>query len=354
MTAEVAPVREGEALDWQRLEQWLRQQLDDELDLAAAMEVAQFPAGSANLTYLVYFGATELVVRRPPFGPVPPGAHDMGREYRVLSRLWQIFPQAPRAYAFCDDEAVVGAPFFVMERRRGAVVYDTIPESMQHHADVARRTSLALVDAMAEFHALDPAAVGLQDLGRPQGFLDRQLQGWYKRWQLAELEPLPLMDELHQRLVRTMPASPAASFVHNDLKLDNCQFEPSDPDRVKSIFDWDMTTLGDPLVDLGTLLGYWPDPEDRENRAPRPAWAELGLPPRRDIAERYAGHTGVPMERISWYEGFALWKTAVVVQQIYLRYVRGQTQDPRFAERGARVPVLAELAREVLDGAGLH
>ena len=354
--AELAAVRPGEEQDWNRLETWIRAALDDQLDLAAAMETLQFPAGSANLTYLVRFGPTELVVRRPPFGPVAPGAHDMAREYRVLSRLWRIFPPAPRAYAFCDDEAVLGAPFFVMERRHGVVVYDTIPESLARYPDAARRVSLALVDAMAEFHGLDPAAADLADLGRPDGFLERQLGGWSKRWQLAQVDGVPAlgatMDDLHRRLVAHRPEPARVSLVHNDLKLDNCQFHPDDPDRVTAIFDWDMTTLGDPLVDLGTLLGYWPDPKDDATRAPRPAWDALGLPPRAEIALRYAERTGTPLSRIAWYEAFALWKTAIVIQQIYVRYVRGQTRDPRFADRGARVPVLAGLARDVLDRAG--
>lgn len=352
--SEVTTVRDGENLDWAALESWLRDELGDELDLSPPMEALQFPAGSANLTYLMRFGDLELVVRRPPFGPVAPGAHDMGREFKVLSRLWRVFPPAPRAYAFCEDESVVGAPFFVMERREGVVVYEEIPEAMRHHDDVARRVSFALVDAMADFHAVDPAAADLGDLGRPNGFVARQVDGWRKRWDLAKQIDLPVMDAVHARLERHRPEPTRASLVHNDLKLDNCQFDPADPDRVKSIFDWDMTTLGDPLVDLGTLLGYWPDPDDTEVRASRAGWATMGLPPRREIAARYARRAGVDLGAVDWYEAFALWKTAVVLQQIYIRYVRGQTQDERFADRGERVPVLAQLAEAVLDRADLR
>ncbi|MEM1435198.1 MAG: phosphotransferase family protein [Pseudomonadota bacterium] len=351
---EASKVRDGEALDWRALESWLRANLAEAVDLKQPMEVLQFPAGSANLTYLVHFGDVEFVVRRPPFGPVAPGAHDMGREFKVLSKLWRVFSPAPRAYALCDDETVVGAPFFVMERRKGVVVYEEIPEAMRHHDDVARRVSFALVDAMADFHAVDPVAAGLGDLGRPNGFLARQVSGWQKRWDLAKETDLPMMDAVQARLERHRPEPTRASLVHNDLKLDNCQFDPVDPDHVKSIFDWDMTTIGDPLVDLGTLLGYWPDPDDVELRASRAGWAEMGLPPRHDIAARYADRVGVDTGAIAWYEAFALWKTAVVTQQIYIRYVRGQTQDERFADRGARVPVLAALAEGVLDQAGLR
>ncbi|HSG88267.1 MAG TPA: phosphotransferase family protein [Pseudomonadales bacterium] len=350
---EVAEVRAGEEQDWPALEAWLRANVDADVDLSAPMQPLQFPSGSANLTYLMRFGDTELVVRRPPFGTLAPGAHDMAREHRVLSRLWRIFPQAPRAYAFCDDEAVIGAPFFVMERREGVVIFDEIPGAMRHHDDVARRVSFALVDAMADFHALDPAAADLGDLGRPDGFVARQVSGWHKRWELAKLDALPAMDAVHARLERHLPTAARASFVHNDLKLDNCQFDPADPDRVKSIFDWDMTTLGDPLVDLGTLLGYWPDPSDTVIRASREGWSTMGLPSRAEITAHYARRAGIDAGSVDWYEAFALWKTAVVIQQIYVRYVRGQTQDPRFADRGAKVPVLAGLAADVLDRAGL-
>ena len=179
---------------------------------------------------------------------------------------------------------MLGADFFVMERRRGEVVREGLPETMRAHPDVGRRIAFALVDAMADLHALDPSACGLADLGRPEGFVERQVSGWAKRWALSKFEDSPTaMDEIHQRLVGRLPAMSRVSIVHNDLKLDNCQFDPADPDRVVSIFDWDMTTLGDPLVDLGTLLNYWPDPDDSEatSRGTRPGLARMGLPPAR-------------------------------------------------------------------------
>ena len=252
-------------------------------ELAGEMEALQFPNGAANLTYLLRFGDTELVLRRPPFGVVAPGAHDMKREYRVLSRLWQIFDRAPRAYLFCDDHSVIGSDFVVMERRRGEVARDGVPAAMAHHDDVGRRMAFALVDAMAELHLLDPAAADLGDLGRPDGFAARQVAGWKTRWELVRPDDgPPQMDELPDRLAAAMPAPTRASFVHNDLKLDNCQFDPDDPDRVQSIFDWDMTTLGEPLVDLGTLLNYWPDPADPPDagRVSHAGLLAMGLPTR--------------------------------------------------------------------------
>lgn len=325
-------------------------------DAPGPLEVLQFPNGSANLTYLLRIGPRELVLRRPPFGQLAPGAHDMKREFKVLSRLWRSFDRAPRAYLFCDDPAVLGADFFVMERRRGEVVRDTIPAPLRDLPEAGRRLAGALVDAMAELHAVDPAACGLDDLGRPDGFVDRQLEGWARRWALARPEhATDEMERIHARLAARRPVPSRVSIVHNDLKLDNCQFAPENPDRVTSIFDWDMTTLGDPLVDLGTLLNYWPDPADTAatQRGTRPGLAAMGLPTRAEITARYAARTGADPGAARWWEAFALWKTVVVVVQLHRRWVRGESTDPRMAHIADRAPCLVRAAQVVLDAAGL-
>jgi aminoglycoside phosphotransferase (APT) family kinase protein len=351
LAPEIAPVRAGERLDRPRLEAWLRPRLAAVLPgVEGPLEVLQFPNGSANLTYLLRIGDHELVLRRPPMGQIAPGAHDMRREFKVLSRLWRCFDRAPRAYLFCDDPAVLGADFFVMERRRGEVVRTELPASMRGHAEAGRRVAFALVDAMAELHALDPAACSLADLGKPDGFVERQLNGWAKRWELSKFDDSPPeMDELHRRLARGLPAPSRVSIVHNDLKLDNCQFDPTKPDRVASIFDWDMTTLGDPLIDLGTLLNYWPDPADPPDasRASHPGLTQMGLPTRAEITARYASLTGIEVAAVRWWEAFALWKTVVVVQQLHRRWVRGESTDPRMAGIADRIPSLLAAARRV-------
>jgi aminoglycoside phosphotransferase (APT) family kinase protein len=350
---EVAAVRPGEQLDWGALAAWLRPRLAEALPgVDGRLEIRQFPNGSANLTYLLRVGARELVLRRPPMGQIAPGAHDMKREYRVLSRLWRHFDRAPRAYLFCSDPTVLGADFFVMDRRHGEVVRTALPAAMRGHRDVGRRIAFALVDAMADLHALDPTACDLGDLGRPDGFIERQVSGWARRWALARFDDSPAdMDDLHERLVRELPAPSRVSIVHNDLKLDNCQFDPTDPDRVASIFDWDMATLGDPLIDLGTLLNYWPDPGDPEDsqRASNPGLARIGLPTRAEITAHYAARTGVDVGAARWWEAFALWKTVVVVQQLHRRWVRGESTDPRMAHIADRIPWLIAAARTVLD-----
>jgi aminoglycoside phosphotransferase (APT) family kinase protein len=351
---ELAPVRRGENLDWGRIEAYLRANLPDELDVAGAFEVLQFPNGAANLTYLVRFGEIELVLRRPPFGTLAPGAHDMKREYKVLSRLWRHFDRAPRAFLFCDDASVAGADFFVMERRRGEVIRGIIPENMRAHADVGRRIGTALVEAMADFHRLDPAECGLSDLGRPDGFVARQLKGWKKRWDLvADPDHDEAMSAVFARLVKAVPAAQRVSFVHNDLKLDNCMFDPADPDRVTAFFDWDMTTLGDPLIDLGTLLNYWPDPADGTfPRGSYPGQEKMGLPCRAEVTKIYAQGTGLDVSRAQWYEAFAQWKTATVLQQLHYRWAVGDSTDARMESIAARVPLLAESATGLLDELG--
>jgi aminoglycoside phosphotransferase (APT) family kinase protein len=346
---EVAPVRPGEELDWDALERHLKANLPE---LTGDLQVLQFPNGSANLTYLVRVGETPLVVRRPPFGVLAPGAHNMKREFTTLSNLWAHFPPAPRGLLFCDDHDVIGSDFLVIEYREGQVIWSAIPPSMAHHEDVGHRVGFAVVDALADLHRLDPASCGLGDLGRPDGFVDRQLEGWAKRWSLAKLPDADgLMDEVAERLVATQPTSPRPSILHNDFKLDNCQFDPADPDRVKSIFDWDMATLGDPFIDLGTLLNYWPDPSDTpESAALYIAGMEsLGLPTRTEVIERYEVRSGLDVGDARWYEAFAAWKTAVVLQQLHSRFVRGESTDPRMGERGALVAPQARRAMSLLD-----
>lgn len=351
---EVAAVREGEGLDWKRIEAHLRSHLPSDVRLDGDFAVMQFPNGAANLTYLVRFGDLELVLRRPPFGTLAPGAHDMKREYKVLSRLWRHFDRAPRAMLFCDDASVAGADFFVMERRRGEVIRGVLPDNMRSHADVGRRVGLALVEAMGEFHLLDPADCDLSDLGRPEGFVERQVRGWKKRWDLvADPEHDEAMSAVHARLEAALPEAQRVSFVHNDLKLDNCMFDPDDPDRVVAFFDWDMTTIGDPLIDLGTLLNYWPDPSDVEqSRGSHAGMERMGLPTRADVKARYGERTGLDLAQVGWYEAFALWKTATVVEQLHHRWRVGDSTDERMAVIAAGVPRLARSARRLLDSIG--
>jgi aminoglycoside phosphotransferase (APT) family kinase protein len=348
---ELIPVRKGEELNWGRVEAHLRTNLPAELDAEGEFQVLQFPNGAANLTYLIRLGELELVLRRPPFGTLAPGAHDMKREYKVLSRLWRIFDRAPRAFLFCDDQTIAGADFFVMERRQGEVIRGIIPQSMRSHTDLGRRIGFALVEAIADFHVLDPAKCDLADLGRPAGFVERQVKGWKKRWDLvAQPSHDAAMNAVHARLEEFIPSAQRVSLVHNDLKLDNCMFDPADPDRVTAFFDWDMTTLGDPLVDLGTLLNYWPNPGDGDvSRGTHVGMESMGLPSRDEVKRAYAQRTGLDLSQAGWYEAFAQWKTATVVAQLHHRWAAGDSTDARMEVIAARIPMLAESAARLLD-----
>jgi len=338
---EVTEVRPGEELDWAALEAYLRRQLPD---AAGEFSVLQFPNGSANLTYLVRFGDVDLVVRRPPFGVIATAAHDMRREHRVLSRLNAAYPRAPLGLHYCADGSVIGAHFLVSEYRPGVVVWDHVPEVLRVDANPGHRIGLAVVDALADLHLVDPAGCGLGDLGRPDGYLRRQVAGWQGRWEAVALDGRGALDRVGELLARHLPDSGRPALVHNDFKVDNCQFTAGDPDTVTSVFDWDMATLGDPLTDLGTLLNYWPD--GREPAEGVPGLENLGLPSRDEVVARYAARTGQQLSRgdVAWYEAFGCWKTAVILQQLYVRYVRGQTTDDRMAARGKQVVRIADRA----------
>jgi aminoglycoside phosphotransferase (APT) family kinase protein len=225
---------------------------------------------------------------------------------------------------------------------------------MRHHSDVARRVGVAVVRALGELHRLDAEAIGLGDLGRPEGFVPRQLAGWAKRWELVSPGGADgdRTSAVGERLAASLPTSSRVSILHNDYKLDNCQFDPADPDHVKSVFDWDMATLGDPFIDLGITLNYWPDPADPEDLRPivSPGLEHLGLPTRAEVVERYVERTGFDVDDVRWYEAFAAWKTAVVLQQLFARWVRGESTDPRMAERGPLVGKQARRARAIIDG----
>lgn len=338
-------VREGEALDWANLESYLKTALPA---LSGPMSVTQFHGGHANLTYLVRFGEKELVIRRPPFGTIAPGAHDMKREYRVLSKLYKHFSPAPRAYHLCEDKTIIGASFVVIERRTGVVVRTKISDGFAQREKIEERLTAAMVKALAELHMVDYEAAELSKLGRPEGFLERQLAGWAKRWELSKLKDNEHMDFVIENLQAHIPKPQRVSIIHNDLKLDNCQFQPDNPDKVTSIFDWDMCTLGDPLIDLGITLGYYPDERKRrfENL---PIQLKGDFPTKEFILEKYHAATGLDLHAINWYEAFACWKAAVVSQQLFARYKKGATKDKRMASFGKTMEAMATIAREILE-----
>jgi aminoglycoside phosphotransferase (APT) family kinase protein len=350
-SGEPRPVREGEELD----EAALSVYLESELGLTGALRIEQFPGGHSNLTYLITAGERELVLRRPPLGTRVKSAHDMGREHRVLSALAPHYPRAPRPIAYCDDESVIGAPFYLMERVRGLILRKRLPPGFALTEARAGAISRAVVDTLAELHNLDHRAVGLGDLGRPEGYIERQVSGWSERYRRAQTDEIGEMDAVAAWLAAEIPAGTRAALIHNDFKLDNMVLDPDDPGQVRGILDWEMATVGDPWMDLGTALCYWVEPGDpeplRELRfGPTDA---PGMWSRRQLLDRYREETGREIDNPLFFYVFGLFKLAGVVQQIYFRYVEGHTRDPRFAGFGMATRLLATHAARSIDAGAL-
>jgi aminoglycoside phosphotransferase (APT) family kinase protein len=351
--SDTRPVRPSEQLDWESLAAYLRALLPGvagmSFDEGASFGVEQFPGGHSNLTYLLRLGREEVVMRRPPFGPVPPRAHDMAREFRILRALYPLYPLAPKPLLLCEDAQVVGSVFYLMERRRGLVVRGEEPPELEGRPGERRRASAAVVDALAQLHAVDVRAHGLDSLGKSAGFVERQVRGWAERWRGSQTDELPEMDALAAWLAGRLPPDPARpTLVHGDYKLDNVMLDPSDVGRVVGVFDWEMSAVGDPLVDLGILLGYWVHTaaDAREDSVATVTNRE-GWFTREEILERYGSRTGFDLAGVGFYEVFAVFKLAAVLQQIFFRYRRGQTDDPRFAALGERVSWLARVAAQL-------
>ena len=343
---EPKPARDGEALDAAAVAKFLRESLPG---LDGEAEILQFPRGHSNLTYLVKMGGRELVLRRPPVGSKVKSAHDMSREFRVLSKLSAVWPKAPRPVAHADDISITGAPFYVMERVRGAILRGTsLQPGFELSPAEVRSINESLVDTLAELHQVDYVAAGLGELGRPAGYVRRQVEGWTKRYADARTDDIPAVEEIAGWLAARIPAERGAALLHNDFKLDNVVLDLADPTKVVGVLDWEMSTLGDPLMDLGTMLGYWVEAGDSDELR-MAAFGPTMLPgslTRAEIAERYAAKTGADVSGLLFYSCFALFKTAVVAQQIYARFKAGLTHDERFARMIFGVKVLAETAVE--------
>ncbi|MCL5746197.1 MAG: phosphotransferase family protein [Acidobacteria bacterium] len=330
---DTAAVRRGEELDAAALSKYL----------GTEVAIEQFPGGHSNLTYLLRMTGRELVLRRAPLGPVAPKAHDMAREYHVLEKIHPLFPAAPNVYLLCEDPSVIGAVFYLMERRTGIVVRESVPAELSRHQDYAARASRAFLDTLVELHSVDIERHGLAALGKPEGFLERQVRGWADRWNRAKTGDSPLMDGVIAWLRDSLPVSGTPAIVHNDYKLDNVMFNADDPGRIEAVLDWEMATVGDPLADLGLTLCYW-------TVGGATAGETMHWCSREELIERYAAKTGRDVSGIRYYEVLGVFKLAVIIQQIYFRYVRRQTQDERFASFGERVRDLIDRATALVEG----
>ena len=349
--SETIKVREGEGFDAGSVESVLREKIDGLPD--GELEVEQFPSGASNLTYLLKIGAWEGVLRRPPMGLIPPKAHDMGRESGILSKLNAAYPLAPKPYFFTDDESVIGAPFYVMEKRTGVVLDESFPEDVRPDEELCRGISRTVVDTLVELHAVDPAEAGLGELSRPEGFLERQTKGWISRYDEAKTDEIEEVGPLTDWLVNNVPDSPPPTVIHNDYKLNNLVLNPDDLTEVRAVLDWEMTTVGDPLFDLAVSLSYWIEPGDPDDlKAVMPTVTSTpGFMTRRELIDRYAEKSGRDLSEMHWYVVFGYFKLAGILQQIFARWKNGQTSDERFATFGDRVRTLI-LHAETLSRTG--
>lgn len=321
------------------LEPYLRNHFPES---TGALEVRQFPAGHSNLTYSLQLGSKELVLRRPPFGSKVKSAHDMSREFRVLSKLHAAYSPAPEVFLYCDDDSIIGVPFYVMQPVHGIILRRKLPHGLDFSAEKARLLSASFIDNLVRLHRVDYAAASLADLGKPGGYLERQVRGWTERYHGSKTHDYLEVEKISTWMQEHLPSTAAVSLIHNDYKYDNVVLDPSDITKIVGVLDWEMCTIGDPLTDLGTALAYWVDQTDpqeiQENR-----WGpttEQGSFTREEFVDHYAQQTGCDVSHIAFYLAFARFKLAVIVQQIYFRYHQGLTKDARFATMPATIQML--------------
>ncbi len=336
--------RLGEELEVGRLAEYLRAERPD---LGGPIEISQFPSGHSNLTYLVRVGSQELVLRRPPFGKKPKSGHDMHREWKILSALAGHYSYIPEPVAFCDDPEVLGAPFFLMRRIQGLILRRDLPEGLDIRPESMRTLCERLVDVHRELHDLKYDSLGLEDFGRPEGYVERQIAGWSRRYRDARTPDVPDFEEVMSWLEDHRPPERGAAVIHNDYRFDNVVLDPQNSLTIVGVLDWEMATIGDPLMDLGASMAYWVDQDDP------PGLQAIRLVPtthpgalsRNEVVERYLQGTGLSLDDFTFYHVYGLFRLAGIAQQIYYRFFHGQTQDPRFGRLGKAVHVLEAAAR---------
>jgi aminoglycoside phosphotransferase (APT) family kinase protein len=364
--SETRSVRPGEELDADELAAYLQSEMPN---AAGPISIKQFPGGSSNLTYLITVGDAEYVLRRPPFGNTVKSAHDMGREFNVLSNLSAVYPPAPKPLLFCEDESVIGSEFYMMERRKGLIIRGSVSKahpskcSTLNIADLNSRSDLnssqacreevcrAFVRNLADLHALNYASAGLGDLGKPEGYPRRQVEGWTKRYFAARTDEHTELETVIGWLNSNIPPESGASLVHNDYKFDNVMLDPRDLTRITAVLDWEMVTVGDPLMDLGTTLGYWMSTDAGEDMMNMPFNPHVLMAniSRQRLAGMYAEFSGRDVSNIFYYYVFGTFKIAVICQQIYARFVKGLTRDARFAGFASIVDRLGTIASRTVD-----
>jgi aminoglycoside phosphotransferase (APT) family kinase protein len=322
-----------------------------------SVRIELIAAGMSNLTYVVTpEGGTAddaVILRRPPTGAVLATAHDMVREHRVISALGPTAVPVPRTLHLCTDPAVLGAPFYVMERVVGVHVVGELPPGYADEPEQRTAIGNALIDVLADLHSVDHDAVGLSDFGRPEGFLARQVRRWTKQWDATRDRDRPGLDALAARLAETVPTTQRSGITHGDYRLDNCLLDPGTPGRIRAVLDWEMSTLGDPLTDLGMMFVYWPEAGEERASTMSPVTTLPGFPTRREIADRYARRTGADLSDLNWYVGFAFFKFAAIIAGIVARSAAGAMAGKDTSGYADRIDPCVELGRAALDDGGI-
>lgn len=343
-------VREEDAIDVDAVVRFLGDRIE------GMPTVGQFPGGASNLTYALAFPGRDLILRRPPSGTKAKGAHDVLREARIMAALQPHYPHVPAVVAMCDDPAVIGCDFYVMERLEGIIPRRDLPPELGLDPQRTRKLCTNVLDRLIELHAIDVEAAGLSHLGKGAGYVRRQVEGWSERWRQAVTDGIDAMPDVVDWLTRAMPAGETRiCLIHNDFRFDNVVLSPTDPLDVIGVLDWEMATLGDPLMDLGGSLAYWVQADDdatfRANR--RQPTDAAGMLTRSEVVDYYASRTGLDIGAFDFYGVFGLFRLAAIIQQIYRRFVLGHTTNPRFAHYGGVVNQLAARCRAAVAASSL-
>ncbi|MCG8670166.1 MAG: phosphotransferase family protein [Pseudomonadales bacterium] len=335
-------IREGEELDAAVIDQWLKSQVEG---LEGEPTIKQFPGGSSNLTYLISYSNRDLILRRPPFGTKAKSAHDMGREYRVMSGLKPVYPYVPNMVAHCTDESVLDCEFYAMDRIKGIIPRKELPEGIDLNEEQVAELCRAVVDRLIDLHKIDYQAAGLESLGKGWGYVDRQIEGWSKRYINAKTDDVPGYEKVMEWLDQNRREQVAVCVVHGDYRFDNVVLNPDNPADVIGVLDWEMATLGDPLMDLGNTLSYWieaNDPPPMHMMRLQPTHLK-GMMTRKEVFDYYCDKMGFADADYTFYRVYGLFRVAVILQQIYYRFYHGQTKDQRFSVYGQVVMMLEQL-----------
>lgn len=337
------PIRQGEELNEANLAEFLHEKLNLK---TGEIDISQFPGGSSNLTYCIRIGNEEYVLRRPPFGNQVKSAHDMSREFNVLSKLSEVYQPAPKPLIYCTDENVIGSEFYLMERRNGLIIRGKSPEDLENSPELQRKVCESFIENLVQLHALDYKKIGLENLGKPEGYATRQVQGWTKRYFNAKTDEHFELETAIEWLNSNIPESQGAALIHNDYKFDNVMLNPNDLTEIVAVLDWEMTTIGEPLMDLGSSLAYWMSKENGAEMLSMPFNPRVLMEniTRTELVEMYEQKSGKEVSEMLFYYVFGTFKLAVIAQQIYFRFAKGFTQDKRFATFNHFVNSLGKIA----------